>query len=278
MFLGKEIRLNRLFNPKTGRLMAVMLDHPITRDVLPGLVDIRSTMAKVVAGRPDAITMHKGIAEKVFAPHVREGGPGIAGVSLILKSSAYCVMYHPYVDTPVAEVHEAVRLGADAISVGVIVGGPEQAVQLTRLGHVSDEAASAGMPLVAHIYPKGSMIKDSSDADRVAYAVRAGAELGVDLIKTFWTGSAQSFKKVIAACPAKVALAGGDIGTTLEEHLTVIRSALDIGLAGITFGRFVWQHEHPTAVIRALYAMVHEDVTLDGAMKVYREALAEEKA
>ena len=42
MFLGKEIRLNRLLNQRTGRLMAVMLDHPITRDVMPGLVDIRS--------------------------------------------------------------------------------------------------------------------------------------------------------------------------------------------------------------------------------------------
>ncbi len=274
MFLGKEIRLNRLFNQKTGRLMAVMLDHPITRDVMPGLVDIRTTMAKVIAGRPDAITMHKGIAEKVFAPHVRDG---IGNISLILKASAYCVMYHPYDDTPVAEVHEAVRFGADAIAVGVIVGGPEQAKQLTHLGRISDDAASAGMPLVAHIYPKGSMIKNSSDADRVAYAVRAGAELGVDLIKTFWTGSAESFKRVIAACPAKVALAGGEIGKTLEDHLTVIRAGLDIGLAGITFGRFVWQHEHPTAVIKALYAMVHEDCTIDGAMKVYREALAEER-
>ena len=275
MFLGKEIRLNRLLNQRTGRLMAVMLDHPITRDVLPGLVDIRSTMAKVVAGRPDAITMHKGIAEKVFAEHVTKGG--INNISLILKSTAYSVQYHPHYDTPVAEVSEAVRFGADAIAVGVIVGGPEQAQQLSHLARISGEAALAGMPLVAHIYPKGSMIKNSSDADRVAYAVRAGAELGVDLIKTFWTGSAESFKKVIAACPARVALAGGEIGVTLEDHLKVIREALDIGLAGITFGRFVWQHEHPTAVIRALYAMVHEDCSMDGALKVYREALREEE-
>lgn len=274
MFLGKEIRLNRLFNAKSGRIMAVMIDHPITRGILPGLIDIRSTMTKVIAGHPDAVTMHKGIAEKVFAPHAAEAT--VAGTSLILKSSAYCVAYHPYDDTPVADVAEAVRFGADAIAVGMIVGGPEQAQQLTHLGRISSDAALAGMPLVAHIYPKGSMVKDSSDADSVAYAVRAGAELGVDLVKTFWTGSAESFKKVIAACPTRVALAGGDIGTTLEEHLKVIREALDIGLAGITFGRFVWQHEHPTAVIKSLYAMVHEDCSIDHALKIYKEALREE--
>lgn len=275
MFLGKEIRLQRLLNPKTGRLMAVMVDHPITRGVLPGLVDIRTTMKKVVAGRPDAITMQKGIAEKVFAPHVADG---VGRISLILKSTAYSIPYHPHFDTPLADVQEAVRFGADAISVGVIVGGPEQAAQLSHLGRVSADAALVGMPLVAHIYPKGSMIKDSNDADKVAYAVRAGAELGVDLIKTFWTGSAESFKKVIAACPSRVALAGGEIGTTLEDHLNVIREALDIGLAGITFGRFVWQHKHPTAVIKSLYAMVHEDCSIDDALKVYSEALKEGEA
>lgn len=48
------------------------------------------------------------------------------------------------------------------------------------------------MPLVAHIYPKGALIKDQHDAEVLAYAVRAGAELGVDIIKTMWSGSARA--------------------------------------------------------------------------------------
>lgn len=268
MFLGKEIRLRRLLNRKSGRLLAVMVDHPITRGVLPGIIDIRDVVAKIVAGGPDAITMHKGIAEKIFPPYAGD-------VALILKSTAFSVDYHPYLDTPVADVDEAVRLGADAISVGMIVGGPEQAVQLTHLGRVSKEAASAGMPLIAHIYPMGSQVKDQHAADLVTYAARAGAELGVDLIKTLWTGSAESFKKVIDACPAKVVLAGGEIGSTLEDYLRVIREALDIGLAGITFGRFVWQHEHMTAVIRSLATMIHDDTSIDRALQVFEDAVAE---
>ncbi|MBS3966722.1 MAG: hypothetical protein KGZ60_05695 [Truepera sp.] len=267
MFLGKAIRLNRLFNAGSGKLLAITVDHPITRGVLPGIVDINDAMRKIVAGQPDAITMHKGIAEKVFAPYAGQ-------VSLILKSTAYSTAYHPHYDTPVADVEEAVRFGADAISVGMIVGGPEQTAQLTHLGKISKDAASAGMPLVAHIYPKGSMVKDSNDADAVAYAVRAGAELGVDLIKTFWTGSADSFMKVIAACPAKVALAGGEVGKTLEDYLKMTREALDVGLAGVTYGRFVWQHEHPAAVIRSLAALMHDNASVAEALDVYREAVS----
>lgn len=265
MFLGKEVRLRRLLNKKSGRLLAITIDHPITRGVLPGLVNIGEKLPMLVAGGPDAITMQKGIAEKVFAPYAGD-------VALILKSTAYSVAYHPHYDTPVADVDEAVRFGADAISVGVIVGGPEQAAQLTHLGKVSKEATLAGMPLVAHIYPKGSLVENSTDPELIAYAVRAGAELGVDIIKTNWTGSAESFMKVIEACPAKVALAGGESGKTLDDYLRMTREALDIGLAGVTYGRFVWQHEHPAAVIKALAGLMHDDLSVKEALEVYEEA------
>jgi len=270
MFLGKEVRLSRIVNPKSGRMLAITVDHPITRGMMPGLVDIRSVMRKVVAGRPDAITMHKGIAEKVFAPYAGRS-------SIILKASAYSVQYHPTYDTPVADVEEAVRFGADAISVGCIVGGPDQAQQLTFLGKVSKEAASAGMPLVAHIYPKGALIKDQHDAEVLAYAVRAGAELGVDIIKTMWSGSAESFRSVVDACPSIVALAGGEMGETLEDYLRMTRQALDVGMRGVTYGRFVWSHPHTSAVIKSLSALMHDDASVEGALKVYERALEEEK-
>lgn len=268
MFLGKEIRLSRLLNRKSGRMLAITVDHPITRGIMPGLVDIRTTMKNVVAGGPDAITMHKGIAEKVFPPYA-----GRAAV--IMKATAYSVHYHPTYDTPVADVDEAVRLGADAISVGCIVGGPDQAQQLTFLGQISKHASSVGMPLVAHIYPKGALIKDQHDAKVMAYAVRAGAELGVDIIKTMWTGSAESFKEVVAACPSIVALAGGEMGETLEDYLRMTRQALDIGLGGVTYGRFVWQHPHTSAVIKSLAALIHDDASVGDALKIYERAVKE---
>jgi len=134
------------------------------------------------------------------------------------------------------------------------------------------------MPLVAHIYPKGAMIKDQHDAKNVAYAVRCGAEIGVDIIKTLWTGSPESFRQVVEACPSMVALAGGEMGETLRDYLEMTRVALDVGLAGVTYGRFVWQHPHPAAVIRALHALIHENASVDAALAVYAKHEAQEKA
>ncbi|WP_273758188.1 class I fructose-bisphosphate aldolase [Pantoea ananatis] len=266
MFLGKEIRLKRLLNKKSGRLLAITMDHPITRGVLPGIGPINEVMGKVVAGKPDAITMHKGIIEKSFAPYAD------TDVSIIMKATSYAIPYHEAFDTPVADVDEAIRVGADAISVGCILGGPEQAKQLTFLGQITKAAGSAGLPVVAHIYPKGPMVENPFDAKHLAYCVRAGAELGVDIIKTLWSGSADTFKKVVASCPAKVALAGGDMGNDLVSFLTNTRKALDVGVGGVTYGRFVWQHDNPTAVIRALDAMINDDSSVDEAIAVYKQA------
>ncbi len=264
MNVGKQIRMSRLFDKKSGRLFAITLDHPITRGVLPGLENIDKTLETVIKGRPNAVTLQKGIATNVFPKYAGE-------VALIMKSTTYSINYHPHYDAPVADVEEAVRCGADAISVGMIVGGPEQAQQLTHLGMISKEAEKAGMPLVAHIYPKGSMIKDPSDTDALAYAVRAGAELGVDVIKTLWSGSAESFQKVVDSCPAKVCLAGGAGGNDLKSYFQMTQDALAIGLAGVTYGRCIWQDKFPTAATMAFRAMILEDANVEAAMKIYAD-------
>ena len=67
--IGKEIRLKRLIPVTDGKYFGLTVDHAIARGVMPGLDTIDDTLSKMVAGGPNAITMHKGIAEKCFAPY-----------------------------------------------------------------------------------------------------------------------------------------------------------------------------------------------------------------
>ena len=261
MFLGKEIRLNRLTHKESGKFVAITVDHAIARGVLPGLVNIHETVRKIVEGKPDAITMQKGIAERVFKPYAGR-------IPLLLKSTSFSP-YHMNYDVPTADVEEAVRLGADAISVGVIVGGPEQKEQMAHLAKISKDAASYGMPLICHIYPRGSEVKDPKDPDAVAYAVRMAAELGVDIVKTNWNGSAAAFAKAVQACPAKVVLAGGSPGKSLESYFEMTQEAMQIGVFGVTYGRFVFDDPNPPAVINAIKAIVHEGRGVKEALEVY---------
>jgi fructose-bisphosphate aldolase, class I len=263
MYLGKAIRLGRLFNVESGRLLAITLDHAIARGVLPGLVDVESAVASVAAGRPDAITLQKGIASRIFSPKYAAND-----ISLIVKATSYSP-FHPALDTPTATVEEAVRLGADAISVGMLVGGANQAEQLTHLSSVARDAEASGLPLAAHIYPRGEGLQgERQSVKNVQYAVRAGAEVGVDIVKTEYTGSAESFAEVVqAAYPAKVVLAGGSPGGELRDYLQMTADALAAGAAGFTYGRFVWQHPQPDRVVEALRLMVHQDKSIDDALQ-----------
>lgn len=263
--LGNEVRMNRLIPGEDGKYFGLTVDHAIARGVVKGLDTIDDTIAKMVAGNPNAITMHKGIAEKCFA---RFAGK----VPLVLKLTTFGV-YHFDEDIQVADVEEALCMGADAVSVGCIVGGDNQNRQLEQLGRITREAHKYGMPVISHIYPRGNHITgvDQYSVENVTYAARAAAELGVDLVKTNYTGSAESFAKVVQAVPTRVAIAGGMKCSNVDEFLQQTREVMDSGAIGVTYGRFVMQYPDVTALVLTLNKMIHEGLSLTESKELLKQ-------
>ena len=164
-------------------------------------------------------------------------------------------------------------MGADALSVGVTIGGERQAELLTQLAKFTREAELMGMPVMAHIYPKGSLIKASEryQAKNIAYAARVATELGVDIIKTYYTGSAESFAKVVeAAAPAMVLVSGGAKSNNVLEVFQTTRDAIDVGARGVAYGRNVWQYENPTRIIHLFKKIIHEGLSIDKAIEIWK--------
>ena len=155
-------------------------------------------------------------------------------------------------------VQEAVRLGADAVSVHVNVGAQDECNMLTTLGRVADECDQYGMPLLAMMYPRGPKIQNEHDATAVAHAARIGAELGADIIKTNYTGDVETFKQVVEGCPVPVIIAGGPKTETTQQVLQMVYDSMKAGAAGLSIGRNVFQHKNPTLMVKALVAIVHE--------------------
>lgn len=261
--LGKQVRLGRLFNNPSGKILVIALDHAIGWGVIPGIENIQETLDTVVSGGPDAVTMLKGTAEKCFSNHAGK-------VGFILKCTTFAP-FHPAYDAWVAQVDEGVRLGADAVAMGVTVGGRDQIDLLQNLGRFTREADMMGMPVATHIYPKGDLIDVSErySVKNVAYAARAAAELGVDIIKTFYTGDTKSFTKVVkAAAPARVVVSGGPKLDSLEEVFKMTRDAMDAGAAGVTYGRNVWQAGDPVRVMKGLKSILHNNKDVKDAMAI----------
>jgi DhnA family fructose-bisphosphate aldolase class Ia len=264
-FLGKEVRLKRLFNRRSGHLLAIALDHAVAWGVIEGIEKIQTTLDTVAASEPDAITIQKGIAEKCM-------GKWAGHQPFILKCSSFSPFY-PCYDGYTGAVEDAIRLGADAVALGVTIGGKEQPELLKNLAIFTENASSYGLPVVTHIYPKGDLIPSSErySYKHVAYAARAAAELGVDIVKTFYTGDPVSFRMVIEACPAYVVVSGGPKLDKLEDVFRMTRDAMDSGAAGITYGRNVWQRSNVGLVIKALKAIIHDNMSVENALKLVRD-------
>lgn len=260
--LGRSVRMSRLINPKSDKMMAITVDHSLSRGILHGLIPIQDTINKIVAGRPEAITMTKGIAELCWPKHAGKA-------SLLLKCSNYSPVM-PTCDVVFGDVEEAIRMGADAVSIGAIMLGDYQAQQVREIGLISKQCMSFGMPLIGHIYPKGESVahEDRTKWENIAYCCRAGAELGVDIIKTTYTGSIETMGKVVEACPARVVIQGGDACKTLDDYLQMTRDAMDCGVGGVTMGRFVWEYRDITALVVSLRKIIHENYSVKEAKEL----------
>jgi class I fructose-bisphosphate aldolase len=251
--LGKRVHIERLKNPVSGRILTVALDHAPSYGVLKGLENIQAVVDQVASAAPDAMLMMKGVAARCFPPHAGR-------VALILKSSTLSLC-HPEHDVWVSSVEDGLRLGADGIAMALTVGSAEQAALLSNLAALVGAAERVGMPVIVHAYPCGEHVPPDErfSVKWVGYASRMAMELGVDVVKTFYTGSAETFAQVVEmAAPALVVAAGGP---RLETDADVLRMAYDVvqaGAAGITFGRNIWQSENIGGIVRALKRILHE--------------------
>lgn len=264
--LGKEVRMSRLVNPKSNKMMAITVDHATSRGIAPltGLHHVQDTIDKIILGRPDAMTLTKGIAEHCMWNHAGE-------VAMLMKISNYSPVA-PTKDTIFGTVDEAIRMGADAVSMGCVTLGDFQGEQFEAIGRVSEECMRKGMPLIGHVYPKGESVKpeDRTAWENIAYCVRSACELGMDIIKTTYTGDPESMAKVVATVPStfRIVIQGGDACKTLDDYLQMTRDAMDCGVGGVTMGRFVWDYKDVTALVIALRYIIHEGYSVKEAKEL----------
>jgi len=258
MVFGRDIRLGRI--TRNGRIICVTMDHGVSSGPIKGLEAIGEAITKVEEGGATAILVHKGIIRSLHQPR---------RIGLILHlSGSTSLGLTPNRKMQIASVEEAIRLGADAVSVHINVGGKEEPEMLSKLGRVSDRCDKWSYPCIAMMYPRGENIKNPHDPEAVAHAARVGAELGADIVKTVYTGDPDSFRKVVKSCPVPIAIAGGPKTDTEREALEMVVGAMEAGAIGVTFGRNIFQHSNPTAMVRALSAIVMEKATVDEALEV----------
>lgn len=250
--IGKSIRMERIINRETKKTIIVPMDHGVTIGPVEGIIDLGKTVDAVSKGGANAVLVHAGLAPQGYRGYGHD-------VGLILHLSA-STQYSPDSNNKVLvnTVQNALKMGADAVSIHVNIGAATEAEMLKDFGKVSVECMEWGVPLLAMMYPRGPSIKSGTDPEAVALAVRVAAELGADMIKTNYTGDPDSFKKVVkGAMGVPVIVAGGSKAESDLAFLKTIEDAISAGAAGVATGRNVFQHKDPEKIVRAISQIVN---------------------
>nr|CBX30066.1 Uncharacterized aldolase aq_1554 [uncultured Desulfobacterium sp.] len=249
-------------NRNTGKTVIVPMDHGISMGPIEGLKDMKSAVQMVSEGGANAIVEHKGL---VGAGHRRKG----KDIGLIIHLSASTSLSpNPNAKTLVCSVEEAIKLGADAVSIHINLGDDTEKDMLRDFGIITNEAKIWGLPLLAMIYPRGEKIKDEFDVKYIKHAARVGNEMGADIVKVSYTGSVESFKEVVEGCSIPVVIAGGPKMNSDRDILEMVKGAIEAGGAGASIGRNVFQHKNPAKMVQAISSVVHDNMSVEDALKL----------
>lgn len=257
-------RFHRLFGVD-GRSVVIAMDHGTTDGAVAGFENPQKVLEQVIAGGADAILTSIGIARH-FSKQLKD-------VGLLVRCDGAT---SPFLEHPrelIISIDDVLTTGADAATAMYfpgIVNGHNSTVYFPRL---ATEAHRWNIPVMAEALPYGFEEHPAARAvDAVADTCRMAAENGADIVKTFYTGESERFRKVIHSCYVPVLVLGGPKTHSDREFLASIRGALDAGAAGVVIGRYVWQAPSPTAMTQALVALVHHDASVDDALHILDES------
>lgn len=283
MAVSGQARLNRMFNV-SGKCLDVAVEHGVFNETrfLDGLEDMPRVIAQLVAAGPDAIQMSVGQS------HLLQGIGGKNKPALVMRvdvGNAYSRargggLYNILQDER-NPILAALRMDAACVVCNLLLleGEPELHRQTVRnVGLLRAECDRYGMPLMVEPLVMGrdkarGGFQSLGDKDAIVSLVRQANELGADVIKADPTDDPDDYHAVVAAAGCPVLVRGGgkaDLRTVFEKS----SAFLGQGAKGLVYGRNIFQHANPTAITRALMAMIHDGASADQAWEIYQHGVS----
>jgi len=220
------------------------LEHGPSADFNDRNVNPSMIMETAAKGRFSGVVFQKGVAERFY--------DGKVPLILKLNGKTSLPKGEP-ISRQVCSVEHAVSLGAKAVGYTIYLGSGLESEMLKEFGAMQEKAHERGLPAIAWIYPRGASVQNDTSKEVVAYAARAGLELGADAVKIKYTGDPASFSWAVkAAAGVKVFMSGGPKAPTDEDFLKQVRGVMEAGATGVAVGRNVWQNEDPVAMAEKL--------------------------
>lgn len=277
---NSKVRMNRLFNG--GRCLDVAIDHGVCNEpsFLNGLEDMSAVVKTLVQAAPDAIQMNYGQAD-LLQDVAAKDKPAL--VMRIDMGNPYNRTRHrdmwAVLQNEAEPLIGAIEMDAACVVVNLFMLPDEpdlfrQCVQ--NIARVRADCDKYGLPLMIEplvmqpVDKAGGYMVDG-DADKIVTLTRLAREMGADIVKADPTTNAEDFHRVVEAARCPVLVRGGgkeDLRVVFDKSAALMRQ----GAMGMVYGRNIYQHANPSAVVRGLMAIIHDDAGGEDAFALYQRA------
>jgi class I fructose-bisphosphate aldolase len=275
--MSHKFRFNRLFGH--GKCLDVAIDHGVCNEpsFLDGLEDMPGVVSTLVEARPDAIQMNFGQADLL------QSVPGKDKPALVMRID----MGNPYnrqrhramwavLQNEADPLIGALQMDAACVVVNLFMlpDEPDLFRQcISNIARVRADCDRYGMPLMIEplvMLPnsdRGGYMVDG-DAEKIVTLTRLAREMGADIVKADPTTNPEDFHRVVEAARCPVLVRGGgkeDLRAVFDKSAALMRQ----GAMGMVYGRNIYQHANPGAVVRGLMALIHDGASGADAWAIY---------
>ncbi|NTG50460.1 aldolase [Agrobacterium rhizogenes] len=275
---NSKVRMNRLFNG--GRCLDVAIDHGVCNEpsFLNGLEDMPAVVKTLAAAAPDAIQMNYGQAD-LLQTIAAKTKPAL--VMRVDMGNPYNRTRHrdmwAVLQNEAEPLIGAIEMDAACVVVNLFMLPDEpdlfrQCVE--NIARVRADCDKYGLPLMIEplvmqpVDRAGGYMVDG-DADKIVTLTRLAREMGADIVKADPTTNAEDFHRVVEAARCPVLVRGGgkeDLRAVFDKSAALMRQ----GAMGMVYGRNIYQHANPGAVVRGLMAIIHDDAGGEEAFALYQ--------
>src|SRR5919204_1342799 len=252
---GMQNRLAKIIRQEDGHCLMLAVDHGYFLGPTERLEVPRRTIGPLLP-YADSLMLTRGV--------LRTSVPPESNVPIVLRVSGATSIIGEDLskETIVTSIEEAIRLNASCLALSIFVGSKYEHQILSNLAKLVDEGERYGIPVLAVTAVGKEMARDTR---YLSLACRIAAELGAHIVKTYYS---ENFEKVIEGCPVPVIIAGGKKLPNEIDALELAYKAIQDGASGVDMGRNIWQSDHPVEMIKAIRAIVHENLNVNEAYDI----------
>lgn len=263
--VGKKIRLGRLIDPSTQKGIVIAYSHSFILGPQNGM-ESNSKMDSVLASceSANAIMLPPGLISRYSSTFT---GPSKPGLVVHLDWTNFSQKVFPYdqgAQIDVATIEEVVASGADAVMTYLLLGyddAERDAEEIRRNARIARECEKWGVGLI--IEPRYAQERKypekKTNLEIMSYYCRVSSDLGADIVKCIWPGSAETMSKIVQSCPAPILVAGGARDESKPDAaLKLAQDVVDSGASGMIIGRNVYQSPDPGKTLGQLKTIFGE--------------------